>query len=97
MFLPTLMRWLGRAIPQRPDLKFIMYTRKGCGLCEEAWELLESYRRQHGFHLEAVDVDDSAELKAQYGECVPVVTVNGKLRFRGRVSPVLLERLLRGE
>jgi hypothetical protein len=41
------------------------------------------------------DVDDDPELASQYGESVPVVTVNGKIRFRGRVNPVLLERLFR--
>ncbi len=41
-----------------------------------------------------MDVDADPQLAAQFGECVPVVTVNGKIRFRGRVNPVLLERLL---
>ena len=31
--------------------------------------------------LQAIDVDTEAELRSRYGEQVPVVTVNGKLRF----------------
>ena len=42
-------------------------------------------------------MDTDGELVARYGEWVPVVTVNGKVRFRGGVNPVLLERLLRAE
>ena len=29
-----------------------------------------------------------------YNECVPVVFVDGRERFRGRIDPVLLRRLL---
>ena len=38
-----------------------------------------------------------AELRALHGDWVPVVTVDGKVRFRGGVNPRLLERLLRAE
>jgi hypothetical protein len=41
-----------------------------------------------------VDVEGDPELAARYGDSVPVVTVNGKVRFRGRVNDVLLRRLL---
>jgi hypothetical protein len=45
--------------------------------------------------LDVVDVDSDAELAARYGDQVPVVVVNGKVRFRGAVNPVLLARLFR--
>jgi glutaredoxin len=72
-----------------------MFTRRDCHLCHVAWETLERQRRRCGFSLEAVDVDGDPELAARYGDSVPVVTVNGKERFRGRVNEVLLRRLLR--
>ena len=80
--------------PRRPDLHFVLYTRAGCHLCETAHELLGDAQRRRGFALDVVDVDASPELVAEYGNCVPVVTVNGKVRFRGRVNKVLLERIL---
>lgn len=73
----------------------VLYTRHGCHLCETAWERLQAAQQRHGFRLEVVDVDTDPTLVAQYGEQVPVVTVNGQLRFRGGVNPVLLERLFR--
>jgi Glutaredoxin-like domain (DUF836) len=73
-----------------------MYTRAGCHLCDDAWELLREFQRRWGFVLSQRDVDGDPAWAAAYGECVPVVEVNGKVRFRGRVNPVLLERLLRG-
>jgi len=87
----------GRAAARLEGLRIEMYTRRGCHLCETAWEQLQAAQKHYGFVLTAVDVDGAPELAARYGECVPVVTVNGRVRFRGRVNPVLLARLLRAE
>ncbi|HZT80920.1 MAG TPA: glutaredoxin family protein [Gemmataceae bacterium] len=78
-------------------LHFVMYTRRGCHLCDAAWGLLRAEQRRHGFTLRAADVDADRELAARHGDMVPVVTVNGKVRFRGGVNRVLLARLLRAE
>lgn len=43
-----------------------------------------------------IDIDQHPELCAQYNECVPVLRVDGKVRFRGRIDPALLRRLLSG-
>jgi glutaredoxin len=80
---------------RRADRHVVMYTRQGCHLCDAAWDELRRAQRRHGFRLEGVDVDADPELAARYGTCVPVVTVDGKVRFRGVVNPVLLRRLLR--
>jgi glutaredoxin len=74
-----------------------MFTRSGCHLCETAWAHLEAARQRWGFDLRMVDVDGDSELAAKYGNEVPVVTVDGTVRFRGIVNAVLLERLLRAE
>ena len=74
-----------------------MYTRSGCHLCDTAWiELLEAQKR-HGFALAAVDVDSDPQLTARFGEEVPVITLNGKVRFRGGLNRALLIRLIRAE
>jgi glutaredoxin len=74
-----------------------MYTRRGCHLCETAWQQLEQARRHYGFELSSVDVDADPDLAARFGHCVPAITVNGTLRFRGAINPVLLDRVLRAE
>lgn len=79
---------------QRPDLHVVLYTRANCPLCDEAAILLDRYRRRHGFTLETRDVDASPELVAAHGNWVPVVTINGQLRFRGHINEVLLQRIL---
>lgn len=73
----------------------VLYTRQGCHLCDDAYEVLARVRRRHPFALRVVDVDGDAELARQYGECVPVVTIDGRVHFRGRVNAVLLARQLR--
>ncbi len=73
-----------------------MYTRQGCHLCEEAWEQLEQAQQRHGFALRQVDVDSDPQRVREFGDCVPVVTIDGRVRFRGRVNRILLERLLVG-
>jgi glutaredoxin len=69
----------------------ILYTRAGCHLCDDAKTLL----LRHGLSPREIDIDQDAELRERYNECVPVVVIDGKERFRGRVDEVLLRRLLR--
>jgi glutaredoxin len=71
--------------------KVVLYTRRGCHLCDDAMQLL----REHGLSPELVDIDDDPELQSRFNTCVPVVEIDGRVRFRGRVDPVLLRRLLR--
>ncbi len=78
----------------RLERSVVMYTRQGCHLCEEAWQQLKHAQKRYGFTLGQVDIDDDPQLVRDYGDCVPVVTIDGKVRFRGVVNRVLLERLL---
>ena len=69
-----------------------LYTRKGCHLCDVAFETLV----EHGLKPQVVDIDTDESLRTEFDTCVPVVEIDGKIRFRGRVEPVLLKRLLAG-
>jgi glutaredoxin len=69
-----------------------LYTRAGCHLCDDAHRVLV----EHGLEPAVVDIDARPELREQFNTCVPVVEIDGKIRFRGRVEPVLLRRLLAG-
>jgi len=94
MKLAWLWSWFTRSRQSPPHI--VVYTRRDCHLCHVAWGQLERQQQRYGFRLEAVDVDSDSELVARYGDSVPVVTIDGKERFRGRVNEVLLRRLLRG-
>jgi glutaredoxin len=71
----------------------ILYTRRGCHLCEQAHALL----RRHGLAPTLVDIDADPQLRQRYDVCVPVVVIDGRERFRGRVDERLLRRLLNAE
>ncbi len=96
MLLKWLLSWWKRAPVRRDTWVVRLYTREGCHLCEDAWAVLEQARREHRFALEVVDVDSDASLAERYGLEIPVVEVNGRVRFRGRINPVLLRRLFEG-
>ncbi len=83
--------------PRFAQVNVVLYTRAGCHLCEDVWRFLAQEQQRLGFQLASVDVDASPDLTARYGLQVPVVTVNGKERFRGTINPALWERLLLAE
>ena len=85
-----ILRWKTR----RSERIVVMLTRPDCHLCVEAWDLLKSYQSRYGFRLEAKDVDADPSIAELHGEWIPVVTVDGKVRFRGRINETLLKRLL---
>jgi glutaredoxin len=96
--IATLTRWARRIRPAKLDhLTVTVYTRASCCCCHKALDLLEQYRKRHHFVIERVDVDSDPELVAKYGLLVPVVAVGGRVRFKGRVDPVLLDRLIWAE
>jgi glutaredoxin len=88
--------WRSRREGKPQPLDVVMYTRQGCHLCEDAWATLEAARRRFPFELRKVDIDTDPVLLERFNLEVPVVEVNGQVYFRGRVNPVLLDRLLRG-
>ena len=59
-------------------------------MCDDAYQILV----EHGIEPHVVDIDCEESLRAQFDTCVPVVEVDGKVRFRGRIEPMLLKRLL---
>ncbi len=60
-------------------------------------DLADQVLAEHGLLVQMIDIDadhlDKA-LREQFDTCVPVVEIDGKIRFRGRVDPLLLKRLL---
>jgi glutaredoxin len=69
----------------------VLYTRRGCHLCDEALATLQ----RHGLEPVCIDIDDDPTLQNQFDACVPVVEIDGRVRFRGGVHPVLLRRIIR--
>lgn len=92
--MTSLLARLARRTPKGPAIPVTVYTRKDCCCCHKAIAVLSAYRRKHHLRIEEVDIDTDPELVASYGLTVPVVAIDGKVRFKGVVNPVLLDRLL---
>ena len=94
--IPLLTRFLCRS-PRTEHLKFTVYTRAHCCCCHKALDLLKDYQARFRFAIEEIDIDGEPDLVVKYDTEVPVVAVNGKVRFRGVVNRALLDRLLLAE
>ena len=54
-----------------------LLTRRGCHLCEDARAVVQAAAAVSGCAVTEIDVDDDPELRAEYGDMVPVVLING--------------------
>jgi len=73
-----------------------LYGKPGCHLCDEAREVVDRVRAEHPFDLREVDVSLDPGLNREYGERIPVLSVNGEELFEFFVEEaVLVERLCR--
>ena len=95
--MTSLLTRLLRPSHKAAHLTFTVYTRAQCCCCHKAIDVLKEAQQRFGFAIEEVDVDGDPNLVAQFDTDVPVVALNGKVRFRGVVNPMLLDRLIRAE
>jgi glutaredoxin len=64
----------------------VLYSRKGCHLCEIVKESLVKLARQAPFTWQEIDVDSSDALRRQFTDEVPVVFINGRKAFKYRMD-----------
>jgi glutaredoxin len=66
-----------------PELRqVVLYSRKGCHLCEIVKETLAKLHRRGGFTWQDVDVDSDEQLRRQFTDEVPVVFIDGHKAFK---------------
>ena len=64
----------------------VVYSRKGCHLCEVVKESLSKLSRRGGFTWQEVDVDSDPDLRRQFSDEVPVVFIDGRKAFKYRMD-----------
>jgi len=70
-----------------PELReVILYSRKGCHLCEIVKETLAKLQRRGGFHWREIDVESDEALRRQFTDEVPVVYIDGRKAFKYRID-----------
>ena len=60
----------------------VVYSRKGCHLCDVVKETLAQVRSEADFQWREVDIDADAQLMQKYNEEVPVVFIDGRKAFK---------------
>ena len=81
------------AAPGRRFRRLVVYSRPDCHLCDDAKAVLTDYV-EYLPQIEDIDIDSDTELQSRFATSIPVVEIDGEVRFRGRVDEVLLRRLI---
>jgi glutaredoxin len=71
-------------MPELHDV--VVYSRKGCHLCEVVKATLTKLERGNAFHWREVDIDSDPELHRQFTDEVPVVFIDGRKAFKYRMD-----------
>lgn len=81
---------IGGAERREHAFGFVVYRSAGCACSAKAITLL----REQGVEPVIRELEDHPEIRRQHGAGTPIVFVDGRLRFFGRVDWVPLQRLL---
>jgi glutaredoxin len=74
----------------------IVYSRKGCHLCDVVKETLAEAQGAAEFQWREVDIDTDPELRQRYNDEVPVVFIDGRKAFKYRMDRKQFLRALAG-
>ncbi len=74
----------------------VLYTRRGCHLCQIVKESLHKLERRGGFTWQEVDVDSDEGLRRRFTDEVPVVFIDGRKAFKYRMDERDFLRRLQG-
>jgi glutaredoxin len=69
-----------------PPHEVVVYSRKGCHLCEIVKESIAKLHKRGGFTWREIDVDSDSEIRRLYNDQVPVVFINGRKAFKYRMD-----------
>jgi hypothetical protein len=67
-------------------MRFVLYSRPGCGLCEEMRAELDRLPAAQGYPLDVLDVDANSDTRVRYGHKIPVLLFAGELVCHGRLD-----------
>jgi glutaredoxin len=65
----------------------VVYSRKGCHLCDIVKETLTEVQGRADFKWREVDIDSDPELRQKYNDEVPVVFIDGRKGFKYHMDP----------
>jgi len=63
-----------------------VYSRPGCGLCEELLQALSAVPEAAGYPVDVVDVDSDPTAQTRHGHKIPVLFFAGELVCHGHLN-----------
>lgn len=75
-------------------MRFLLYSRPGCGLCEELLAELAALPAAREIPLDVVDVDSDAAARVRFGHKIPVLLFDGELVCHGRLDAAEVHKAL---
>ena len=76
-------------------VRVVLYTKPGCGLCDEMKSEMQNAEVNDLYILEEVNIETDPELYARYRYVIPIVYINGVEAFRHRLDRRQFKALLR--
>ena len=74
----------------------VVYSRKGCHLCDIVKETLAQVQGDGNFQWREVDIDADPQLRQKYNDEVPVVFIDGRKAFKYRMDGRQFLQALKG-
>jgi glutaredoxin len=75
----------------------ILYSKKGCHLCEIARERLLEIKKEIPFTLSEVDIEEDEAIFKKYKYLIPVIELDGKVIFNYIVDEAILKNLIKSQ
>ena len=75
-------------------MRFLLYSRPGCDLCEEMLSELAALPSAKGIPIDVVDIDREPAARARYGHKIPVLLLAGEVLCHGRLDPEEVDKTL---
>lgn len=73
-------------------LNITLYGKPGCCLCDKAEAMIKELSPTYPLSLQKIDITTDAKLFELYQYEIPVVKINGEVKFKGKVAQLWLER-----
>jgi hypothetical protein len=77
-----------------PPLRFVLYSRSGCELCESLHLELLGVPEAAGIPIEILDIETDKEALARYGHKIPVLFLGAEMVCHGRLDLEELHKTL---
>jgi len=76
---------------------WIVYSRAGCGLCEEFALELAALLGERSAQVQMIDIDSDVELGRKYASRIPVLTIDGDFVCAHRLDVERVRRYLKSD